>query len=435
VGTSATTNETWTPVNAEERRLIQEELNQIVTSAPFRNSRRYPALLRYIVEETLANNSENLKERTIGIEVFGRPADYDTNSDPIVRFTAGEVRKRIALFYRDGNNHGSVEITVPVGSYIPQFRRRTTAEEALESNPPSAKDELLRENTRNESDRESKGVIAVPIKEPPPVQKKKVLSLSLHPLAAGLGIGIALTLLLVFSISHVRRNNQVRTPIMSVWQPLLKSPDMVLISAGRQHPKQEASEPPDMTMKQHIRLPEFQFSLTTVKAISNIVGFLQTQHKSFRIHEAYSNNLQDLHDRPVVLVTGNNNKWTLLLLQHLRFRFVENGDYSYIEDAKHPDKQNWSVNFNTPYSQQSTDYAIVARFYDPTTDGPVIVVAGISSNGTDAAGKFIVSPEALETLSHAAPDGSLERNFEAVLKVEVIGGNTGATTIVATHFW
>src|SRR6185312_11902199 len=111
---------------------------------------------------------------------------------------------------------------------------------------------------------------------------------------------------------------------------------------------------------------------------------LQTQHKSFRIHEAYSNNLQDLHGRPVVLVTGNNNKWTLLLLQRLRFRFVENGDYSYIEDAEHPDRQNWSVNFNKLYSQQSTDYAIVARFYDPTTDGPVIVVAGISSNGTDA---------------------------------------------------
>lgn len=121
MGTSATTSETWTPVTVEERRLIQEELKRIVASAPFRNSRRYPALLRYVVEETLANNSENLKERTIGIEVFGRPADYDTNSDPIVRFTAGEVRKRIALFYRDGNSHGSVEITVPVGSYIPQF--------------------------------------------------------------------------------------------------------------------------------------------------------------------------------------------------------------------------------------------------------------------------------------------------------------------------
>ena len=64
-----------------------------------------------------------------------------------------------------------------------------------------------------------------------------------------------------------------------------------------------------------------------------------------------------------------------------------------------------------------------------------MVVAGISSNGTEAAGEFIISPESLKTLARLAPHSSLKQNFEAVLRVEVIGGNTGAATIVATHFW
>ena len=55
-----------------------------------------PGLLRYVVEQTLSGNEENLKERTLGVEVFRRSPDYDTNLDPVVRLSAGEVRKRLA---------------------------------------------------------------------------------------------------------------------------------------------------------------------------------------------------------------------------------------------------------------------------------------------------------------------------------------------------
>jgi len=86
-------------------------------------------------------------------------------------------------------------------------------------------------------------------------------------------------------------------------------------------------------------------------------------------------------------------------------------------------------------SHQTEDFAIVARFNDATTDGPVVVIAGIGSNGTQAAGEFIVSPDALDALARTAPHNSLNQNFEAVLKVEVVGENTGAATIVASQFW
>src|ERR1700693_2006733 len=71
---------------------IREQLGKILASPLFKNSRHYPALLRYIVEETLESRGNNLKERSLGVDVFGRDPNYDTNLDPVVRTSACEVR-------------------------------------------------------------------------------------------------------------------------------------------------------------------------------------------------------------------------------------------------------------------------------------------------------------------------------------------------------
>jgi hypothetical protein len=79
-----------------------------------------PALLRYVVDQALSGNGDQIKERTVGIEVFGRPPDYDTNTDTVVRYTAGEVRKRLALFYQAAPN-APVQISLSARSYLPEF--------------------------------------------------------------------------------------------------------------------------------------------------------------------------------------------------------------------------------------------------------------------------------------------------------------------------
>ena len=70
-----------------EQHKVREQLNRLLETHHFKNSRRYPALLRFIVEETLDGRGEYLKERLLGVRVFDRPADYDTAADPIVRVT------------------------------------------------------------------------------------------------------------------------------------------------------------------------------------------------------------------------------------------------------------------------------------------------------------------------------------------------------------
>src|SRR5580658_6297875 len=109
------------PLGDIDKTAVLEQMQRLVNNPFFSHSKRFPSFLRFVVEQTLAGNAENIKERTLGIEVFGRDAEYDTASDPIVRVTAAEVRKRLAQYYQDAAHEHELRITLPSGSYIPQF--------------------------------------------------------------------------------------------------------------------------------------------------------------------------------------------------------------------------------------------------------------------------------------------------------------------------
>src|SRR5450631_4906047 len=107
---------------APDPALVREQLRRLVAHPLFTNSKRYPVLLTYTVEQTLLGNAGNLKERTIGVEAFGREPSYDVNLDPVVRTTAAEVRKKLIQYYYSPDHAGELIIELPVGSYAPLFQ-------------------------------------------------------------------------------------------------------------------------------------------------------------------------------------------------------------------------------------------------------------------------------------------------------------------------
>jgi hypothetical protein len=120
-------------VNEMREGAVRAELDRVLESAPFRSSKRCSEFLKYVVERTLSGQSGDLKERSIGIELFGLAPDFDTGQHAIVRVTANEVRKRLAQHYlAEGNSSHSVRIDLPPGSYAAEFRWETPAPEAAE---------------------------------------------------------------------------------------------------------------------------------------------------------------------------------------------------------------------------------------------------------------------------------------------------------------
>lgn len=89
---ASSARESWTPKTEEDLRRVHEEVNEIILNEHFRGSNRYPALLRYMVERAVHGAPDDLRERTIGIEVFHRPPDYDNMDDPVVRVCASETQ-------------------------------------------------------------------------------------------------------------------------------------------------------------------------------------------------------------------------------------------------------------------------------------------------------------------------------------------------------
>ena len=85
--------------NDVEKQSVLRELDAILNSPVFQPSKRGKQFLTYVVHHRLEGNHERLKERTIGVDLFQRPAGYATGDDPVVRVQAGEVRRRLDQYY------------------------------------------------------------------------------------------------------------------------------------------------------------------------------------------------------------------------------------------------------------------------------------------------------------------------------------------------
>ncbi len=124
--------------------LARSQLEDIIASNAFAGSKRAQHFLQLIVEHRLAGRFDHLRERMIGAEMFGRPVDYDTANDAVVRVKASEVRKKLAQYYHEAARKPAVHIELPVGSYVPRFRwepLEAPATSQVEEDPPASEEQ------------------------------------------------------------------------------------------------------------------------------------------------------------------------------------------------------------------------------------------------------------------------------------------------------
>ena len=108
-------------LSAEQADAVRNALESVIHSEAFAGSKQCQVLLRLVVEHALSGELEPLCERTIGVRIFGRPADYDTSNDAVVRVRATEVRERLTQYYGEASPPPIVRIELPPGSYVPEF--------------------------------------------------------------------------------------------------------------------------------------------------------------------------------------------------------------------------------------------------------------------------------------------------------------------------
>lgn len=396
------------PLMPEERELFRSQLERLLEEPFFKHSRRYPALLRYIVENALSGHFERLKERVLGVEVFGRPPDYDTSTDPIVRITAAEIRKRLAQYYYDDSHRSEPRIELPAGSYIPEFKM---PDKGLAAALPSAAlltgSSLLR--------RRKIGLVAFP--------------------AAGAG----LLFLVLWAALHDE------PALDAFWRPLWDTNEPVTICVSdlaRRAPQTEPAAEQDAGPPQPNTIAALQqqerTAFSDAVTLARLVGLLQSRSKRYQIRGTSNTTLADLRGGPAILIGGFNNPWTIRLTSSARYTFGR--DFSmpsvrFIFDRQKPGSREWLVNGAAPLSQFQTDYALISRVLDPTTEKPVVIAAGITKFGTMAAGEFLTSRAYMEKIRGLLPGGWEKKSLQIVIATQVVGGSIGPPRVVAVHSW
>jgi hypothetical protein len=424
---SHATREAWHPQTKEDRDTILRELDEVLASPHFCNSKRYPTLLRYIVENTLAGKLELLKERTLGVEVFDRPPTYDTNTDTVVRYTAGEVRKRLLLYYSEHRPNSAFRISLPAGSYVAEFLHGDAEEDAHEREyGVHAAADVHEPNTSTLAGLENahtSGEPGVAISHASAGQRPTFV----------LWASITATLLLAaVAVTWLSlRSPHQQSAVDTFWAPVLRDQRSVIVCTGSSVFAPEKKSGVETAGKDI----DYTFvSMQIASAIAQVSSEMEHSGAATQLASAPTTTLPDLREHSVALLGGYNNQWTLRLTQPLRFYFIQDqGTREIIADRMQPQTR-YERDESLPYSS-ADDYALVARFRDPTIDGWVVVMAGLGRNGTEAAAQFATSPHYIELLRDRLGSGFANRNIEAVLKVSVIEGKTGAPSILAVHSW
>jgi hypothetical protein len=427
---------------------IIEALRLILHSAPFSGSKQCQTLLQYLVERSMRGQDDELKERIIGIEVFGRKSDYDTSEDAVVRGRVGEVRKRLAQYYTsDEGQDSAVRVVIASGSYRPTFVLRPgvnngSQDSAVTDQPGMASSHVAEDHPSPET--------APPIPSLPRKARWRVW---------GLAAAAACVVLLVAWIGIPR---WTKSELDIFWEPILDSKKPAVIYTGTApvyirsmesvykeqtplNPDEEMQPAPRWTLpplaegkvltaKDLLVDPSGYVEVGDVKAAMTVTELLGGRRRSFDLRIGPDLAFEDLHGVPTVLVGGYANFWTMFMNRDLRFYFDSNLN---IRERGGQDRV-WSISHEASRATSSTlteDYAIVYRLFDSKTGAPVIALAGTTTCGTQAASEFLADPVSMRKLG-SIPRNSWERkNLELVLHAPLVNCNPTSVEIVAVHTW
>lgn len=368
------------PFAAED---VRGELEAVLASASFRGSRRSREFLRFVVEESLAGRADQLKERTIGVEVFGKAPGYDSGEDATVRIKAGEVRKRLGQHYAGAGRNGKVVLELPLGSYVPEFRPGAPAADALP-------------------------------------RRRRLWPWAAAAILAGAAGFLGL---------HALRTRD-RDPF---WMPVYRDRRPIVLSASAVPVYSQLGAPPGAPPEQAFAVVPDQFvAVSDLNALLQISGMLDRTGHPYQLRVGKPMSFKEFSTGPAVLVGYSYSKWDEL---SRGFRYFIDLDLQPAGIRDNGQVTPWRIQGHPDARDLKEDYAIVTRVFAPDTRAMLVEVSGISRFGTEAAADFVTNPSLMAEAMKAAPRGWENRNVQIVLHVRIIAGSPAVPAVVAVHVW
>jgi|GEM_PF-661275 len=436
---------------------LQQHLKEVIEGAAFKGSHRSGQFLQYIVDQAIAGRFDSLKERVIGMELFGRSASYDTGEDAIVRVTASDVRRRLLQHYGRYGAASGFRISLPSGSYIPEIVRDPLGEAGLS-------EMVAKPNDPGTSLPESGLVVEKLVVDAPTFRQLETTRPKVDAWRLLLPFGILFVTLnlALWGIFWSRSSHLEAAHISSLpWTALFGSSHAIeLITSDPNIVEIQQITGSEVSVSDYANhnyipvpnklTPEQNYFCRTilrgdkasevdVPIAAKVAELAQANSKTIEVRAARSIQLTDLKsdNNFVFLGSPRSNPWSALFSDQLDFRFaVDKNSHSEFIRNFHPRQGEQSEYVPSALGWATGDsYAIMALVKNPDQNGQVLLLAGANEEGTEAAGKFATDLPRLSTELRKCgitPSGPL-RYFEMLLHLNTMAGIPNNIDLVACH--
>lgn len=447
----------------EDLALLQQHLKEVIEGAAFRGSHRSGQFLKYVVEQAIANHFDCLKERVIGVELFGRSPSYDTGDDAIVRVTASDVRKRLLQHYGQYGTTSKFRISLPLGSYIPEITLEPHSNgDGNQERPASVEAHATPHGVGTPSDsRPDSPVTSIAVRGAVQSAVTQVEGTSRRTWLTAILLLTALNLA-VWGISWRHMDHQAAAPAAILpWSVFFDSPHAIHVITSdpdiaeiQQYVGGEIStsdyanhhlipNPDNMTPEvQHfwdVIMGGEKASFVDVKIVAKIAALAQAHAKGIDVRPARNVQMSDLQtdDNFVLLGSPRSDPWSALFSNQLDFRFTfDKGSGQEIISNFRPRPNEAAQYVPTALGGATGEsYAIIALVQNPDQNGQILLLAGANAEGTETAGRLTTDTSRFAAALKGcgiSPTGPL-KHFELLLKLNTMAGSPNDPHVEACH--
>jgi hypothetical protein len=437
--------------SSERAAAVRTELNTILKSSHFSGSKRCQDFLEFIVQHALDGNYDYLTERFLGAELFGRPINYETGTDSIVRVRANDVRRRLAQYYSEGHGGSQVVIELASGNYVPEFHWHEP--KAVAAPPEIALSDMP---AMPSGDFRHESIVTLPVgaagKDAKPIRWRMIAGSVSIALVLGSCAGWWLR---ERTLDRFLYPLEYESSLSSIWSAFVNSSvhgtDIVVSDVSFQ--LLEDIEKRSFTLNDYINRSYISqvatqssgsnlqpvLTLIASKNFGNSSEFRLAQRMTLLDHIGNQTHIYNARDYSSALAGQNNliligsqysNPWQQLFAARLNFKENPPG-------AEPGAVINSSPKAGEPAIYSPTDsvgYCVVAFLPNPGRDTKALVIEGTSSEATEAGGNFLLSEDQLSEFEKTLHTNELPY-FEVLLKTSQVRGTPITAAVVAYRIY
>jgi hypothetical protein len=433
---------------SDPRRLL---VQRILATPDFERSPRLSDFLRYICRLTLEGRSDAISEQHIGEVVFGRPPDYDSGADTIVRSHALRLRRRLEQYFLRAGRNEPLRLVIPRGAYVPNFVPvANTGEEVSEPaqlapEPGSSLAIVVDAPVVEASDIVSPEVAAVD----PRLRRYQLW------LAASLGFSLLLAIALGLALRAEHRAGVRQPRNHPLWarlfttdaptQIVLGDSGLVLFHAtarryvslqdyvsgnfSKQLPYVKHVDPDFALFLAGRRYTSFIDAVT----LARLLHLPEATPDRTLVHFSRDMRLDDFKNGNIIMIGAQEaNPWVELFERSMDFAFtIDTPDQRAAFVNRHPGPGEAALYGG---GEPAKVYAVIAFLPNLSGKGNVLLLEGISMTGTEAAVDMVMNDERILPVLRKIrrPDGSLP-HFEMLVESDDLSGSAGPARVIAIH--